>query len=164
MGSVRSSTKYLCWQITLHTAAVAESTSNRVTVSCNCKAVCTGHCRCKKNQVQCSVYCHADEYDCGNLSPLTNYIGKLNPGSRASWVSCQTECKRVRLSARGLSARKRTNTIVQGQNTARVTRGRHVQGQEEEYIERFARSDTSNFVERNSIVNLVHQLTTLPVG
>jgi len=95
MGSVRSSTKYLCWQLTLHAAAVAESTSNQVTVSCNCKAVCPGHCCCKKNQVQCSVYCHADEYDCGNLSPLTNYIGKLNPGSRASWVSCQTECKRT---------------------------------------------------------------------
>jgi len=93
MESVRSSTKYLCWQITLHTAAVAESTSNRVTVSCNCKAVCTGHCHCKKNQVERSVYCHADEYDCGNSSPLTNHIGKSNPGSKASWGSCQTECK-----------------------------------------------------------------------
>jgi hypothetical protein len=95
MGSVRSSTKYFCWQITLHPAVEAESTSNRITVSCNCNPVCTGYCCCKKNQVQCSVYCHTDEYDCRNLWLLTNYIGKLNPGSRASWVSCQTEYKRT---------------------------------------------------------------------
>jgi uncharacterized UPF0146 family protein len=35
-------------------------------------------------------------------------------------------------SAVRLTARKRTNTTVQGQNTARVTRVWHVQGQEEE--------------------------------
>jgi len=76
-----------------HATAAAESTSNRVTISCNCKAVYTSRCCSKKNQVQYSVYCHADEQDCGNLSPLINCIGKLNPGSRASWDSCQTECK-----------------------------------------------------------------------
>lgn len=56
--------------ITLHAAAEKQSTSDRVSISCNCKNKCQGRCRCLKNQVKCSVYCHADDHDCGNLSTL----------------------------------------------------------------------------------------------
>jgi hypothetical protein len=128
-NALNYSTKHLYYRITLHAAAAAESTSNRVIVSCNCKAVCTGCCQCKKNQVQFSMYCHADEHDCGNLSPLTTRteIAVVNrtPGTKRAEPA-------GRLSSRGLSARKRTDTTVGGQSTARVTREWHAQGQEEE--------------------------------
>ncbi|KAF8541709.1 hypothetical protein BDD12DRAFT_803477 [Trichophaea hybrida] len=57
-------------KITLHAVAALESHSESVGISCNCKGICTGRCRCKKNQRECSVHCHADEHDCGNLCPL----------------------------------------------------------------------------------------------
>jgi hypothetical protein len=57
-------------KITLHAVAALESHSESVGISCNCKGVCTGRCRCKKNQRQCSIHCHADEHDCGNLCSL----------------------------------------------------------------------------------------------
>lgn len=57
-------------KITLHGAAGMQSTSNRVSISCNCKKQCQGRCQCLKNQVKCSIYCHSDEHDCGNLSSL----------------------------------------------------------------------------------------------
>ena len=57
---------------TLAHAASRESTSNKVGVSCNCKKGCgTRRCRCYKNDLKCSVYCHNTDYDCGNLKPLT---------------------------------------------------------------------------------------------
>jgi len=56
--------------ISLHAASAKESHSTRIGISCNCKDKCTGRCRCKKNQVQCSVHCHSDEHNCGNLAPL----------------------------------------------------------------------------------------------
>ncbi|KAF8533568.1 hypothetical protein BDD12DRAFT_810070 [Trichophaea hybrida] len=57
-------------KITLHAVAALESHSESVGISCNCKGICTGRCWCKKNQRECSVHCHADEHDCGNLCPL----------------------------------------------------------------------------------------------
>jgi hypothetical protein len=57
--------------ITLHGAAAKMSTSERISVSCNCKPPrCTGKCRCLKNKVKCWVHCHATEFDCGNLCNL----------------------------------------------------------------------------------------------
>ena len=46
-------------------------TANTATLpACKCKGKCTGRCRCKKNQVQCTIHCHADEHDCDNLATL----------------------------------------------------------------------------------------------
>jgi hypothetical protein len=57
--------------LSLHAAAARVSTSERITISCNCKGPqCSGRCRCIKNKVKCSVHCHATEFDCGNLSNL----------------------------------------------------------------------------------------------
>jgi hypothetical protein len=72
--------------------------------------MCTGRCRCKKNQVQCSIYCHADEHDCGNLSPLSTRI-------EIALVDCS-------LNSLGHRGRKRTSTVVGGQSTGRIMRGR----------------------------------------
>jgi hypothetical protein len=48
------------------------STSEQVGVSCQCKGVCnTKRCRCYKEDRQCSVHCHKDDHDCGNLLGLT---------------------------------------------------------------------------------------------
>ena len=54
-------------------AALEESTSDRVVVSCKCKGLCnTRRCRCFKEQQKCSVHCHTsnDDYDCGFLASL----------------------------------------------------------------------------------------------
>jgi len=57
--------------ITLHTASARMSTSERISVSCNCKPpCCTGKCRCFKKKVKSSVHCHATEFDYHNLSEL----------------------------------------------------------------------------------------------
>jgi primase-polymerase (primpol)-like protein len=57
--------------LSLHAAAAKVSTSERITISCNCKGPqCSGRCRCIKNKVKCSVHCHATEFDCENLSNL----------------------------------------------------------------------------------------------
>lgn len=58
-------------ELPLHTIALLASTADRVGISCNCKKRCTRTCRCQKNNVACSIYCHAEEdLDCGNLSGL----------------------------------------------------------------------------------------------
>ena len=58
-------------ELALHTIALFASTADRVGVSCNCKKHCTKTCKCQKNNVLCSIYCHAEEdLDCGNLSGL----------------------------------------------------------------------------------------------
>jgi hypothetical protein len=49
-----------------------ESQSDRVIISCNCKGDCsTKRCRCFKEDLRCSVHCHIDDHNCGNLSDLT---------------------------------------------------------------------------------------------
>jgi hypothetical protein len=59
-------------EVTLTLAAREASTSERIGVSCQCKGVCnTKRCRCYKEDMQCSVHCHKDDHDCGNLLGLT---------------------------------------------------------------------------------------------
>ncbi|KFY31858.1 hypothetical protein V493_00729 [Pseudogymnoascus sp. VKM F-4281 (FW-2241)] len=61
-------------QVTLGLAAREASTSARVGVSCQCKGQCsTKRCRCYKETKECSVHCHNDEHDCGNLSGLATH-------------------------------------------------------------------------------------------
>jgi len=62
-------------KITLDALSALESHSESVGISCNCEGICTGRCRWKKNQRECSVHCHADEHVCGNLSPLDQHTG-----------------------------------------------------------------------------------------
>jgi hypothetical protein len=58
-------------QVTLGLAAREASTSARVGVSCQCKGQCsTKRCRCYKETKECSVHCHNDDHNCGNLSGL----------------------------------------------------------------------------------------------
>ena len=65
--------KALTKEITLHTAAAKNSTSDRVSISCNCsKDQCMKRCRCVRNNVKCSIYCHDEDRDCGNLGPLVS--------------------------------------------------------------------------------------------
>ena len=57
---------------TLKTVAAANTNGDKVAVKCNCKKDCSsGRCKCIKNAVGCSVYCHGnDDRDCGNLCSL----------------------------------------------------------------------------------------------
>jgi transposase InsO family protein len=58
-------------EVTLGLAAREASTSSRVGISCQCKGPCsTKRCKCYKEGKQCSVHCHRDENECGNLSDL----------------------------------------------------------------------------------------------
>jgi Integrase zinc binding domain len=58
-------------EVALSLAAREGSTSARVGISCQCKGSCnTKRCRCFKEDKKCSVHCHRDEHDCGNLSSL----------------------------------------------------------------------------------------------
>ncbi len=58
-------------EVTLSLAAREGSISARVGVSCQYKGSCnTKRCRCFKEDKKCSVHCHRDDYDCGNLSNL----------------------------------------------------------------------------------------------
>lgn len=63
---------FLRKKISLAMAAEAESTSDRVRVSCQCTGQCsTRRCRCYKEDLRCSVHCHMDEqHVCENLSTL----------------------------------------------------------------------------------------------
>jgi hypothetical protein len=59
-------------EVTLGLAAREASTSARVGISCQCKGPCnTKRCKCYKEDKRCSVHCHRDENECGNLSGLT---------------------------------------------------------------------------------------------
>ena len=58
-------------EVTLALAAREASTSKKVGISCQCKGPCnTKRCKCYKEDKQCSVHCHRDDHDCGNLSSL----------------------------------------------------------------------------------------------
>jgi hypothetical protein len=58
-------------EVTLGHAAREASTSARVGISCQCKQQCgTKRCRCYKEAKECSIHCHNDDHDCGNLSGL----------------------------------------------------------------------------------------------
>ena len=72
-------------EITLAHAASQASTSNKVGVSCNCKKGCgTRRCRCYKNDLKCSIYCHNTDYDCKNLKPLAERT-EISLMPRESW-------------------------------------------------------------------------------
>ena len=72
-------------EITLAYAASQASTSNKAGVSCNCKKGCgTRACRCYKNDLKCSIYCHNTDYDCENLRPLTERT-EISLMPRGSW-------------------------------------------------------------------------------
>ena len=72
-------------EITLARAGSQASTRNKLGVSCNCKKGCgTLRCRCYKNDLKCSIYCHNTDYDCGNLKPLTECT-EVSPMPRESW-------------------------------------------------------------------------------
>ena len=58
-------------EVTLGLVAREASTSARVGISCQCKGPCnTKRCKCYKEARHCSVHCHRDENECGNLSGL----------------------------------------------------------------------------------------------
>ena len=58
--------------VTLAYAAKEASTSIRVGISCQCKGNCNSkRCKCHKEGRQCTIHCHQDDHDCGNLSELT---------------------------------------------------------------------------------------------
>ncbi len=58
-------------EVTLGLAAREASISTRVGISCQCKGPCnTKRCKCYKEGKQCSVHCHRDENERGNLSGL----------------------------------------------------------------------------------------------
>jgi hypothetical protein len=58
-------------QVTLALAAREASTSARVGVSCQCKGYySTKRCRCYKESKECSIHCHNDDHNCGNLLGL----------------------------------------------------------------------------------------------
>jgi hypothetical protein len=64
-------------EVTLGLAAREASTSERVGISCQCRGLCnTKRCRCYKESRQCSVHCHRDDHDCGNLSGLSTRTEK----------------------------------------------------------------------------------------
>jgi hypothetical protein len=52
-------------------AAREASTSTRVGISCQCKGLCsTKRCHCYNEAKGCSVHCHNDNHNYGNLSGL----------------------------------------------------------------------------------------------
>lgn len=64
-------------KITLAYAARQESTSTSTPVACSCKKGCkTARCQCKKNRQNCSIACHGEGIDCGNLSSLATRTEK----------------------------------------------------------------------------------------
>ena len=64
-------------KITLAYAACQESTSTSTPIACSCKRGCkTARCQCKKYKQQCSVACHEEGIDCGNLSSLATRTEK----------------------------------------------------------------------------------------
>ena len=58
--------------ISPHSVAAKIGTSNKVTVYCSCKKICTfqSRCKCRKSRVQYSQYCHNSRRNCGNAGPL----------------------------------------------------------------------------------------------
>src|SRR5437667_12584949 len=64
-------------RITLAYAAHQESTSSAIPVTCSCKKGCTSaRYQCKKHKQKCSIACHEEGIDCGNLSSLANRTEK----------------------------------------------------------------------------------------
>jgi ribosomal protein L21E len=63
--------------ITLAHAARQESTSSAIPVVCSCKKGCKNtRCQCKKHKQKCSIACHEEGINCGNLSSLATRTEK----------------------------------------------------------------------------------------
>ena len=76
-------------KITLAYAACQESTSTSTPIACSCKKGCkTARCQCKKEKQKCSIACHDEGVDCGNLASLVNQTEK-------GLVQHQTKCRRA---------------------------------------------------------------------
>ena len=64
-------------KITLAYAARQESTFTSIPIACSCKKGCkTARYQCKKNRQNCSIACHEEGIDCGNLSSLASRTEK----------------------------------------------------------------------------------------
>lgn len=57
-------------------------TSNKAAITCLCKKSCNprSRCKCRKNKIKCSQYCHSARRDCGNA-------GTVKEGTDAAIVS-----------------------------------------------------------------------------
>jgi len=99
------------------------STSNKAGVSCNCKKSCDSRrCRCFENGLECSIYCHSDDHDCGNMKPVAQRTGmSLLP--RPAWdnlkqvmdepAPVQPQPRRI-LRAKSVLARTTVNRTASG--------------------------------------------------
>ena len=58
--------------ITLHAMAAKVGTCNKIAVSCSCKKTCSpkSRCKCQKQKLKCTQYCHSSARDCGNMSTI----------------------------------------------------------------------------------------------
>ena len=64
-------------KITLAHAACQESTSSSIPIACSCKKECkSARCQYKKYKQKCSIACHKEGMNCGNLSSLANRTEK----------------------------------------------------------------------------------------
>ena len=78
-------------------AARQASTSVWLGVSCQCKGSCnTRRCRCYKESKECSVHCHRDEHNCGNLTIRTEIALVDRPRRKRArdigpWAGAQPE-------------------------------------------------------------------------
>jgi hypothetical protein len=76
-------------KITLAHAACQESASTAIPVTCSCKKECkSARCQCKKYKKKCSIACHGEGIDCGNLAPLVNRTEKV-------LIQHQNKCRRA---------------------------------------------------------------------
>ena len=68
--------------ISPHAVAKKVGTSNKVAITCLCKKSCNprSRCRCRKNKVKCSQYCHSARRDCTNA-------GTVEEGTDAAIIS-----------------------------------------------------------------------------
>ena len=59
-------------KVSLHFVAAKENSSDATMVHCGCKKDCSSRRRkCKKEGIHCSIACHDEGHDCGNLSTVT---------------------------------------------------------------------------------------------
>ncbi len=58
--------------ITLHAVATKVGTSNKVALSCTCKKICSlkSRCKCQKQKLKCTQYCHSSTQDCRNMGTI----------------------------------------------------------------------------------------------
>lgn len=83
-------------KITLAYAARQESTSSTVPIACSCKKGSQStRCQCKKHKQKCSIACHEEGIDCGNLSSLATRTEKGQAKHSGKRRRANTARKRV---------------------------------------------------------------------